>query len=152
MRRRRRGNHRHRSDRSGRAFKGVQRHCIQSARGARCPMVSDRWAWAEVTVSNKWAFANLISNRIWIAENWLLLEKIATGWEKNLRKFVRKEDIIWNNFCNWNFFWFSTDFELFERFQVNQNGFSLCKLMLIAIHFSNRPELNLRQGVIHSDL
>jgi hypothetical protein len=33
-------------------------------------------------------------------------------------KFVEKEGVIWNNFCTYNFLRFSTDFELFQRFQV----------------------------------
>jgi hypothetical protein len=28
------------------------------------------------------------------------------------------EYVIWNNFCNYNFLKFSTDFELFQRLQV----------------------------------
>jgi hypothetical protein len=34
-------------------------------------------------------------------------------------KFVEEEGVIVNNFCNCNFLIFSTNFELFQRFQVN---------------------------------
>jgi hypothetical protein len=34
--------------------------------------------------------------------------------------------------------------------QSNQNELSLCSIMVIATHFPNRPELHLKQGLIHS--
>jgi hypothetical protein len=33
-------------------------------------------------------------------------------------KFVEGEDVIVNNFCNYNFLRLYTDFELFQRFHV----------------------------------
>jgi hypothetical protein len=67
----------------------------------RCP---DRWAPVVGAVSDKWARSYLISARILNAKNWLLLEKNSYGVRKIRRKFVEKEDVIWNNFCNCNFF------------------------------------------------
>jgi hypothetical protein len=53
--------------------------------------------------------------------------KNSYGVRKIPRKFVEEEDVIWNNFCNCNFFWFSKDFKLFARFQVKSSltGFVL---------------------------
>jgi hypothetical protein len=39
-----------------------------------------------------------------------------------------------------------------EDSKLNRNGLVLCSFMLIATNFPNRPELHLRQGVIHSAL
>jgi hypothetical protein len=46
---------------------------------------------------------------------------------------VEEEDVIWNNFCNWNFFWSSMDFELFTRFQIKS---SLTRFVLIKAYCS----------------
>jgi hypothetical protein len=68
-------------------------------------------------------------------QNWIIPGKNSQGVRKNSRKFGKKEGVIWNNFCSCNFFWFSTDFELFERFQIKlkwvQFFAQLCWLELI---------------------
>ncbi len=68
------------------------------------------------------------------------------------RKFVEKEGVIWNNFCNCNFFWFSSDFELSKRFQVKIGLTEMWSYKLIATPFSNPGELHFEQGVHHYDL
>ena len=62
------------------------------------------------------------------------------------------EDPVWNTFCYWHFFQFSTDFELFKRFQVKFELTKLWSYKLIATAIANPPELQIQQGLLHGDL
>jgi hypothetical protein len=57
-------------------------------------------------------------------------------------KFVEEEGGIVNNFCNYNFLRFSTDFELFQRFQVTLDLTKLWSIKLIATAIENPPQLH----------
>jgi hypothetical protein len=59
---------------------------------------------------------------------------------------------IWNTFQCCNFFQFSTDFELFQRFQVKLDLTKLLSIMLIATAIANPPELNFGRAVLHGAL
>jgi hypothetical protein len=65
---------------------------------------------------------------------------------------VKKEGVIWNNFCNCN----SSDslriLNYSQDSRPNRIGTDLCPYRLIATLFPNQPELHFRQGVIHSAL
>jgi hypothetical protein len=50
------------------------------------------------------------------------------------------------------FFQFSTDFELFQRFQVKLDLTKLWSIKLIARAITNPPELNFGLGVLHGAL
>jgi hypothetical protein len=69
-----------------------------------------------------------------------------------MENFVGVVNQIWNTFHYYNFFQFSTDFELFKRFQVKSSLTELCLLSLIACLIANRSGLPLGQGVLHYDL
>jgi hypothetical protein len=71
---------------------------------------------------------------------------------KIFRKFVENEGVIWNNFCNCNFFWFSTDFEIFNRFRVKSSLTELWSISLVATAIETSPELHCGQGVLHGAL
>jgi hypothetical protein len=61
-------------------------------------------------------------------------------------------NLIWHTSLYCNFFQFSTDFELFKRFQIKACLTDMCSYRLIATLFSNRPEVQFGQEVLHGDL
>jgi hypothetical protein len=65
---------------------------------------------------------------------------------------MEEEGVIVNNFCNYNFLRFSTDFELFQRFQVKLDLAKLWSIKLIATVIKNPPELNFGRGVLDGAL
>jgi hypothetical protein len=67
-------------------------------------------------------------------------------------KFVEEEGVIVNNFCNYNFLRFPTNFKLFQRFQVKLDLTKLWSIKLIATAIENPPELNFGRCVLHGAL
>jgi hypothetical protein len=61
-------------------------------------------------------------------------------------------NLIWHTFIYCNFFQFSTNFELFKRFQIKAGLTYLCSYRLIATLFPNQPEVQFEQGVLYGDL
>jgi hypothetical protein len=59
---------------------------------------------------------------------------------------------IWNTFCYCNFFQISTDFEIFNKFQVKSSLTELWSIKLVATAIETPPELNFGQGVFHCAL
>jgi hypothetical protein len=60
---------------------------------------------------------------------------------------VGEEGVIVNNFYNYNLLRFSTNFELFQRFQAKAGLKDLCSLSLIASLIANRPGFHFGQEV-----
>jgi hypothetical protein len=71
---------------------------------------------------------------------------------KNLKKLMVVVNPIWNTFHDYNFLRFSTNFELFQRFQVKLDLTKLCSISLVATAIETSPQLNCGQGVLHGAL
>jgi hypothetical protein len=69
-----------------------------------------------------------------------------------MKIFMEIEDVIWDNFCNYNFLRFSTNFELFQKFRVKNSLTELWSISLVATAIETSPELQCVQGVLHGAL
>jgi hypothetical protein len=78
--------------------------------------------------------------------------KNRLAMRKHLGKFIEVGNPIWNTFCYCNFFPFSTDFELIQRFQFKFELPKFCSLRLIVTSIANPPELKREQGILHVSL
>jgi hypothetical protein len=65
---------------------------------------------------------------------------------------VEEEGVIVKNFCNYIFLRFSTNFKLFQRFQVKLDLTKLWSIKLMATAIENSPEFNFGRGVLHGAL
>jgi hypothetical protein len=68
------------------------------------------------------------------------------------RKFVEKEDVILKKKLIATSSNSPQILNYLKDSKANRIGSVLCSYRLIAAHFPNRPDLHLRQGVIHSAL